>query len=154
MTVQAEHFEDQEFGQWLNRMSARQVTLLDVLRFRLGRPMIISTHPDALGRNLGPDEESAHNVDYWGEVLATDIFIPGVAYREQAEAVIGEARDIGFTGIGLYTDTFYDGKKMPMFHFDCRPTHKMGEPATWGRVSRKYVSINQALQSLPLGGKS
>lgn len=154
MTTQAEHFKDQEFGQWLNRMSARQITLLDVLRFRLGRPMIISTHPDALGRNLGPNSESAHNVDRWGEVLATDIFISGIAYREQAEDVIDEARGIGFTGIGLYTDTQYGGHEMPMFHFDCRPNRKMGAPATWGRVSRKYVSINQALQSMPLGGKS
>lgn len=152
--MSAQHFELAEFRQWGDQMSARQVTLLDVLRFRLGRPVIISPHPDALGRNMGLESESAHNVDRWGKVLATDAFIPGVHYREQAESVIDEARAIGFTGIGLYTDTQYGGKKMPMFHFDCRPTRKMGAPATWGRVSRKYVSINQALQSLPLGGKS
>lgn len=150
----AQHFVAHEFGQWGDQMSARQITMLDVLRFRLGRPMIVSPASGALGRNLGPNDESAHNVDRWGEVLATDIFIPGIAYREQAEAVIDEARAIGFTGIGLYTDTKYGGQDMPMFHFDCRPTRKMGTPATWGRVSRKYVSINQALQSMPLGGKS
>lgn len=151
--MHAEFFSDDEFREWAGRMSGRQVALLDSLRFRLGRRVVISPHPDALGRHLGPGSESAHNIDKWGEVLATDVFIPGVAYREQAMAVVDAAWQTGFTGIGLYTDTTFGGAAMPMFHFDTRPTAKMGTPATWGRVAGKYVSLQLAFQSLRLGGR-
>lgn len=152
--MHAQYFDAEEFREWADDMSVRLVTLLDVLRHMSGRIIEISAHADALGRELGHGDWSAHNLDRWGEVLAVDCFVSGVYYREQAEAVVDLARRIGFTGIGVYTDTRNNrGEDQVMFHFDVRPYRDMGTPSTWGRVAGEGTSLIVALQSLPLGGK-
>lgn len=153
--MNARHFTTGEFRDWSDDMSPRLVTMMDVLRFMCGHRIDISAHPDALGRELGWDSQSAHNIDVWGEVLAADFFVSGVHYREQAEGIVDLMRKIGFTGIGVYTDTRNNrGAEQVMFHGDVRPTADMGAPATWGRVKGEYCSVIKAIQSLPLGGKS
>ena len=79
--IYAQYFSQEEFREWSDDMSPRLVTMLDVLRFRLGRPIETSESEYALGRNLGRNELSEHNVDEWGEVLAVDCFISGVYNR-------------------------------------------------------------------------
>ena len=79
--IYAQHFDAEEFREWSDDMSARLVTMLDVLRFRLGRPIAISASEYALGRNLGRGKMSEHNIDEWGEVLAVDCFVSGVYNR-------------------------------------------------------------------------
>ena len=140
-----QNFEPKEFREWHNQMSPRLLTLMDVLRFTLDQKIIISPHKDALGRRLGPTSQSCHNVDVWGEVLACDFFVPWAQDETQVRHVYCVMRDLGFTGIGVYADT----KPPVMFHGDVRPTEKMGQPATWGRVAGKYVSINEAIGALP-----
>lgn len=153
--IYAQHFEAEEFRSWSDDMSSRLITMMDVLRFMCGHPIEVSDHEDSLGRELGPNQQSAHNIDHWAEVLAMDGFVSGVYYREQAEGIVDLARKIGFTGIGVYTDTRNNrGEHQVMFHFDVRPTEDMGSPATWGRVAGKYTSLMAAIQSLPTGGKS
>ena len=133
-------------------MSARLVTMLDVLRFKLGSPIEISLSEYALGRNLGRGKMSEHNVDHWGEVLAADCFISGVYNRAQAEAVVYEATGIGFTGIGVYSDTHNNrGEEQVMFHLGVRPNELMGSPATWGRVDGEYTTLMAAIQSIKAG---
>jgi len=150
--IYAQHFTQEEFREWSDDMSARLITMLDVLRFRLGSPIEISLSEYALGRNLGRNELSEHNVDEWGEVLAVDCFISGVYNRAQAEAVVYEAEEIGFTGIGVYSDTHNNqGDDQVMFHLGVRPNELMGSPATWGRISGKYTSLIAAVQSLKAG---
>jgi len=150
--IYAQHFTQEEFREWSDDMSARLITMLDVLRFRLGSPIEISLSEYALGRNLGRNELSEHNVDEWGEVLAVDCFISGVYNRAQAEAVVYEAEEIGFTGIGVYSDTHNNqGDDQVMFHLGVRPNELMGSPATWGRISGKYTSLMAAVQSLKAG---
>ena len=145
----AQHFTQEEFREWSDDMSASLVTMLDVLRFRFGRPIAISASDYALGRNLGVGKMSEHNVDEWGEVLAVDCFISGVYSRQQAEGVVHEAIAIGFTGIGVYSDTRNNqGQEQVMFHLGVRPNELMGSPATWGRISGKYTSLIAAVQSL------
>ena len=145
----AQHFSQEEFREWSDDMSPRLVTMLDVLRFKLGSPIEISESEYALGRNLGRGKMSEHNVDEWGEVLAVDCFISGVYSRQQAEAVAHEAEQIGFTGIGVYSDTHNNrGEEQVMFHLGVRPNEDMGSPATWGRISGKYTSQMTAIQSL------
>ena len=147
--IYAQHFEAEEFREWSDDMSARLITMLDVLRFRLGRPIAISASEYALGRNLGRGKMSEHNIDEWGEVLAVDCFVSGVYNRAQAEAVVYEAEGIGFTGIGVYSDTHNNqGEEQVMFHLGVRPNELMGSPATWGRVAGKYTSLIAAIQSL------
>jgi hypothetical protein len=150
--IYAQHFSSEEFREWADDMSPRLVTMLDVLRFRLGSVIAISASQYALGRNLGRGKMSAHNVDEWGEVLAVDCFVSGVYSRYQAEAVVHEAISIGFTGIGVYSDTRNNkGEDQVMFHLDVRPNESMGSPATWGRVAGKYTSLIAAVQSIKAG---
>ena len=150
--IYAQHFSAEEFREWSDDMSARLVTMLDVLRFRLGSAIEISGSKDALGRNLGPGDLSEHNFDEWGEVLAVDCFISGIYSRQQAEGVAHEATAIGFTGIGVYSDTRNNqGQEQVMFHLGVRPNELMGSPATWGRISGKYTSLIAAVQSLKAG---
>jgi len=150
--IYAQHFEAEEFREWSDDMSPRLVTMLDVLRFKLGSPIEISLSEYALGRNLGRNELSEHNIDEWGEVLAVDCFVSGVYNRAQAEAVAHEATAIGFTGIGVYSDTRNNqGQEQVMFHLGVRPNEDMGSPATWGRISGKYTSLMAAVQSLKAG---
>jgi hypothetical protein len=150
--IYAQHFSAEEFREWSDDMSARLVTMLDVLRFRLGSAIGISASEYALGRNLGRGKMSEHNVDEWGEVLAVDCFVSGVYNRAQAEFVVYEAEGIGFTGIGVYSDTRNNqGQEQVMFHLGVRPNELMGAPATWGRISGKYTSLIAAIQSLKAG---
>ena len=150
--IYAQHFSQEEFREWGEEMSPRLVTMLDVLRFRLGSAIEISASDAALGRNLGRDKLSEHNVDHWGEVLAVDCFIGGVYNRAQTEAVVYEAEGIGFTGIGVYSDTHNNqGDDQVMFHLGVRSNELMGSPATWGRISGKYTSLIAAVQSLEAG---
>ena len=150
--IYAQHFSAEEFREWSDDMSARLITMLDVLRFRLGRPIAISASEYALGRNLGRGKMSEHNIDEWGEVLAVDCFVSGVYNRAQAEAVVYEAEGIGFTGIGVYSDTRNNkGQEQVMFHLGVRPNELMGSPATWGRVDHDYTSLIAAVQSLKAG---
>ena len=150
--IYAQHFSSEEFREWSDDMSPRLVTMLDILRFRLGSPIEISLSEYALGRNLGRGKMSEHNIDEWGEVLAVDCFISGVYSRQQAEAVVYEAEAIGFTGIGVYSDTRNNqGQEQVMFHLGLRPNEDMGSPATWGRVDHDYTSLMAAVQSLKAG---
>jgi len=150
--IYAQHFSAEEFRDWADDMSPRLVTMLDILRFRLGSPIAVSGSEYALGRNLGRGKMSEHNIDEWGEVLAVDCFIGGVYNRIQAEAVAHEAEAIGFTGIGVYSDTRNNqGQEQVMFHLGVRPNELMGSPATWGRISGKYTSLMAAVQSLKAG---
>jgi len=147
--IYAQHFAQEEFREWAEDMSPRLVTMLDVLRFRLGSAIAISGSEYALGRELGRDDLSEHNIDHWGEVLAVDCFVRGVYNRAQAEAVVYEAEWIGFTGIGVYSDTHNNrGEDQVMFHFGVRPNELMGAPATWGRVNHDYTTLIAAIQSL------
>lgn len=148
--VYAENFEEQEFGSWGPYMSPRLVTMLDVLRFRLDQPIHISPHPKALGRRLGKTNESEHNIDFWGEVLAVDCFVKRVFTRSQASNVIHTARMIGFTGIGIYPEwTNSSGVQQVGFHLGVRPTARMGEPAEWGFLNGRQTTLEQALTLVP-----
>ena len=150
--IYAQHFDAEEFREWSDDMSARLITMLDVLRFKLGSAIEISASEYALGRNLGVGKMSEHNIDEWGEVLAVDCFISGVYNRAQAEAVAHEATAIGFTGIGVYSDTHNNrGEEQVMFHLGVRPNEDMGSPATWGRVDHDYTSLMAAIQSIKAG---
>ena len=61
--IYAQHFEAEEFREWSDDMSARLITMLDVLRFKLGSPIAVSASEYALGRNLGVGKMSEHNID-------------------------------------------------------------------------------------------
>lgn len=147
-----ENFKEGEFREWWYQMSPRLLTMLDLLRYRLGSAIDISKADEALGRELGPDKQSEHNVDLWGEVLAVDCFVSGVYFRAQAEAVVDEAKKLGFTGIGVYPGWKNNkGEQQVGFHLGVRPTRKMGNPSLWGYIGKKEVSLMNAIQKIPAG---
>ena len=47
--IYAQHLSAEEFREWADDMSPRLVTMLDVLRFRIGRPIAISASDYAYG---------------------------------------------------------------------------------------------------------
>lgn len=148
--IHLQYFTSSEFGVWWNLMSARQLLLLDVFRHASGSRVFISAAEGSLGRRQGFNSESTHNVDFWGGVLATDIFVDHAFNRAPIAGLVDVATRVGFTGIGVYADTCNNqGKHQPMLHLDCRPTRKMGSPALWGRVESQYCSIEKAIQTIP-----
>ena len=132
-------------------MSPRLLTMLDVLRFRLGSAINISKAKGSIGRQ--DDTDSEHNVSKWGEVLAVDCFVSGVYGQEQIWAVVEEATRVGFTGIGIYPEWCNnEGVKQCGFHLGVRPTRKMGTPATWGYMDGEFVSLMKTLKRTKLNG--
>ena len=144
-----QHFKQSEFREWWQNMSPRLLVLLDVLRYRLDVPITISASPQALGRKLGPDAQTAHNVDKWGAVLAVDCFVAGVEDQMGARFALKTAKELGFTGIGFYPGWINNaGETQPGWHFDVRHNRKMGTPATWGKVNGEWCSIEHAILAL------
>ena len=86
-------------------------------------------------------------MDAWGEVRAVDVFPlveirPG-EYRymnSQADRAraFNTAKQVGFRGIGLYTDT----QPGNMLHVDTRDADRV---ATWSRVAGNYRGISEVL---------
>ena len=67
--IYAQHFEAEEFREWSDDMSARLITMLDVLRFKLGSPIAVSASEYALGRELGRGKMSEHNAWFTHSIL-------------------------------------------------------------------------------------
>jgi len=120
------HFKPEEFrGSW-EYMNQDLLDMLDEYRETLGFPVVISPHPDALGRTLSPDHPnygSMHNITKYGACRAADV----MPYCPTLEDAYNAAREIGFTGIGLYPDW------SPHFgvHLDNRPDRTPEDPALW-----------------------
>lgn len=119
------YFKPTEFGLWYDQLSPVLKYNLDALREELGAPIHLSKAKVAIGRNLGSDNTSQHNVDKWGEVRAVDGYVP-----EELSLLdfYNEAKGVGFTGIGFYTG--WNGGRG--FHLDVREDRQEGFPATWG----------------------
>ena len=130
------YFKASEFGVFYPLMSKDLLLKLDEFRHRWGAPVVVSPAAGGIGRHGGGD--SQHNVDKWGEVRAVDVFPKGMDSAADMQRAYLIAREIGFTGIGLYTDT----KPSNMMHLDVRAgTHV----ATWSRVAGKYLGIGEVI---------
>lgn len=133
-SVGLSYFKESEFRGWFGLMDKDLLIKLDLFRHLWGAPVMISPHPDALGRYLGSGSGSYHNVDAHGEVKAVDVFPSGLT-PENAERAVKLAEQAGFGGIGVYTDTV----PSVMMHLDTGPRGRR-----WARVSGEYVGIVQA----------
>lgn len=133
------YFKPGEFGGWYDKMSPELLKKLDEFRHQWGFPVMVSPHQDAVGREH-PTSASQHNIIKWGEVRAVDIFpknslggfINSAAERKRAYDI---ARRVGFTGVGLYTDTSPGN----MLHVDVR----QASFARWSRVAGEYGAIEK-----------
>ena len=133
------YFSASEFGVWYPLMNRDLLLKLDAFRERWGRPVAISGNAAALGRH--DDSESQHNVTRWGEVRAVDVFPEGMNSAAERQRAFDIAKAVGFTGIGLYTDTSAGN----MLHVDVREPKSHGYVATWSRVAGEYGSIYEVL---------
>jgi hypothetical protein len=135
--------------QWWDQMSPRLLVMIDILRYRHGALIEVSQHDRAIGRQLGTDNGSQHNIDRHGEVRAIDLMFPHVKTQADAERLVRQAKECGFTGIGI--GPFWT----PHFgmHLDCRHERQPGTPATWGYVLNNgkqiTVSLEDALEAMP-----
>lgn len=134
---------------WFEKCSPRLLVLLDTFRHLTGE-CIISPHPLAIGRRAyDKNPNSQHSVDTWREVRAIDLLptlYPDSNILPDAipDEWIQVAKEIGFTGIGLYPQWTHKGKQRCGLHLDVRDAPL----ATWGYIDGKMVSIETALETL------
>lgn len=136
------YFRPSEFGAWFDYMSPSTLAALDEFRRLWGAPVTVSPAAGGLGRRLGYDDLSQHNVDRWGECRAVDFFPSGLNSLN-ANRAYECAKRAGFTGIGIYTDTSPGW----MMHGDTRTDRTTMNPATWARVGRNYTGINEVVSN-------
>lgn len=148
-----QYFRPEEFHGWYADLGEGLKTKLDAFRSLWGRAVIVSPHPKAVGRHLGPDNTSKHNIDYWEEVLAVDVMPTGVRGQDDMEHAAACAVEAGFTGIGVYP--FWSPR--PGLHLDDRPFD--GRIHTWAGIpnpdkqKRKkkpqiYISMDAGLEKM------
>ena len=132
------YFKPQEFVRnghnWFDLMDERLLVCVDILRhqwseFReIDSPIRISAHPDALGRRMGRDRLSDHNIDKWGRVRAMDVMPEGLEDDPGAFRML--AASCGITAYGLYPHW----QPSAGVHLGMRSGVKMGVPAVWGAI--------------------
>lgn len=145
------YFKPSEFHGWYDQLAPCLKTGLDMLRERWGKPIHVSpVGAVAVGRHLGPDNTSQHNVDKWGVVRACDIMPEGIHTTHDARRFRQLAIDCGFTGIGFYPEW----RPRAGFHVDCRINVEEGYVAQWGGVpndkgKQDFIGIEGAIRRLP-----
>ncbi len=138
------HFVKDEFQGYYDNVSPKLLVMVDEFRAKWGHPVLISSASGAVGRENGSHDTSQHNIDKWGEVRALDL-MPTVSGEsmsaEDAQRAVELATDIGFTGIGVYSDT----APYWLLHVDVRENRIAGYPTTWGRVAGNYTTLSEVL---------
>lgn len=136
LTLRLRHFKPSEFGASWPLLSQELLLKLDDLRERLGSRVLISPAPGSLIRPAG-GSESQH---VYGR--AADIMIPDAPLV----AAYNAAREVGFTGIGVYPLW----KPYKGLHVDVRPDRTPGNPALWAGLKdangkQYYTSVDKGL---------
>jgi len=130
-----------DFGAWFPLMSDQLLSALDEFFYeveRVGGIAYVSPASGSLGRYLGDDKHSQHNIDFHGEIRAADIMIEGITL-DDAYSIARQLRL--FSGIGVYPQW----TPAPGLHLDVRETRSPESPALWARIDGQYVSISQAV---------
>ena len=148
------YFKPQEFvrnGQnWFDLMDERLLVCVDILRYQWSdfrgedSPIRISTHPGALGRRMGRDRLSDHNIDKWGRVKAMDVMPEGLENDPVEFCMLAAA--CGITAYGLYPHW----EPAAGVHLGMRPGVEVGSPALWGAIrvdgKQDYTTYREALE--------
>lgn len=139
---------------WYEYMSFDLLDRLDEFRLHWGNPVSISPHDDSVGRQLGSQSKSYHNIDRHGEVKAVDVMPFEMNDSVSAIEAIRLARHVGFYGIGLYPDWRIGEHSRPGLHLDIRPFDQYRD---WGAYRNAegiqvYTSCYEAI--LKMGSSS
>lgn len=133
------YFKPSEFvvaeEDWWPYMHVGVLSGLDRFRGEWGAPVLISPAPGSLGRRLGADRKSRHNIDLWGLVMAADVMLPDMKTADDRKRARDCAEKAGFDGIGVYPEW----QPHQGLHVDMRDA-----PARWAHMDGAYVDINQA----------
>jgi hypothetical protein len=151
--IKLHHFQQSEFQRdgrnWYELMDPYLLVLLDVFRHQWGSRVVISGHPQALGRDVDLKVTSDHNVNRHGRVMAADVLPSGMDTKKAASRALDLARRCGFTAIGIYPHWV----PAPGLHLGVRHERAMADPALWGAVSihgkQTYCALDQALDAMP-----
>lgn len=136
-TRELRYFAKSEFKGKYDLINPKLLVKLDEFRHRWGRPVDVSPADGSIVRYLG-DSYSQHNIDRYGKTNAIDVFPHGMNSIGERRRAYKIAQEVGFTGIGIYTDT----KPSNLLHVDVRDSE---EVATWSRVDGDYKVINEVL---------
>lgn len=132
---QPEFFVEEEFRGYANQLNPVLLQKLDEFAHNWGGSVIVSP---AAGAIIRDDPTSQHH-RFLGNAI--DVMLPDMVTKADANRAINVAKNVGFTGIGIYPDWLpYAG-----MHLDVRE----GSRATWGGVdvdgSQEYIAINKAV---------
>ena len=141
------NFSAGEFGLFYPLIEDDLLYKLDELREQWGRAINISPVEGAVGRV--DEHDSEHNIiKNLGVTRAVDVFpvgsTGGSMTQDEAEQFVALSRAVGFTGIGVYTDTIYKNRPWIMVHLDVRINRTMENPALWSRVDGNYLALERA----------
>lgn len=143
------YFMEEEFRGWFEQINPVLLKLLDIYRMHLHKRIIISPVEGAIGRS--DDSNSQHNIRRWGKVNAIDIMPinenrTSLSMPQLKQAFI-LAKNLGFTGIGVYPDW----KPYAGLHLDVREDRVIGDPATWAGINNDgkqvYITINEVFRN-------
>jgi hypothetical protein len=131
---------------WFDDIDPRLLVLLDTFRHQWGSRVLISGHPDAIGRT-GKATDSQHHWEPGKLVRGIDVIPSAMGLRKDANRAITMAIDLGFTGIGLYPHW----QPSAGLHLDTRTLRRPGDPALWGAVYKpqQYLPLNETLEFMP-----
>jgi hypothetical protein len=139
MQPKLKYFSISEFGIWWPLMSRDLLLKLDLFREKWGAPVDITSAEGGIGRE--DESGSQHNVLKWGEVRAVDILPQGMNTSEDRQRAVTIARQVGFTGIGVYPDW----KPSAGLHLDVR----QGKFASWSAFKvagvQRYFNLEKGL---------
>lgn len=140
--LELKHFSASEFPAGiLEYMEPAFLYRLDAFRTELGYQVHPSPLREGWIRESG-SETSRHFIGSGRLADAGDVFCAVEPFYAMITAI-----RCGFTGIGLYFDTHYDGQRWPMLHLDTRP----GGLVIWTRRAGKYKTIFPRPESDILG---
>lgn len=128
---------DDKFRGQVDNLNPKLVEYLNRFEEKWGYPVLISPASGSIIRN---SPGSQHDVMLGN---AIDVMPEHMTDKATVRRAIRIAKEVGFTGIGIYPDWL----PSPGLHLDVRPTDRI---ATWGAVKddgvQVYVSLNQALK--------
>lgn len=130
-----DHFEPEEFrGEW-PWLATGLLVRLDDFREELGRSVWPSPTQGSMIR-FG-NGTSQH---YFGRAI-------DVILEQDTDLMLAfeAAKSVGFSGIGIYPNSGGVNGRHRM-HLDIRPEREAGDPAVWGEVDGREVSIYTAIR--------
>lgn len=123
------HFNRNEAWGDPDKVSGVLLLLLDEIRERLGKSIVVNTAYSTKGH-------SANSRHYVGDAVDFHVLGDFLEVERRLQEIFEELNVSDKIGFGIYPDWYRPG-----FHLDTR-----GSKARWGRIGHTYVGYEKALQ--------